>query len=195
MSTLWWVLGQRHHTAIAYRSRCGPILDPRSHTKSWTFSIISTYPRTQYPREETPCRIEPLFRLPQLSSLASRVFRLTPWPIEADTVEAAIVEASIVEPSIVEASIVEASTVEASIVEASIVEASTVEASIVEASIVEAPIMEASIVAAMCAVAFTARPHADITLTRPAIKLTARLLIPPLAATTASHARRFRPGV
>ena len=92
-----------------------------------------------YPREETPCRIEPLFRLPQLSSLASRVFRLTPWPIEVDTVEAAIVEASIVE------------------------------ASIVEASIVEVSIVAASIVAAMCAVAFTACPHADITLTRPAI--------------------------
>jgi hypothetical protein len=60
-------------------------------------------------REETPCRIEPPYRLLQLLSLASRVFRLKPWLIEVDTALAVFMqEAPIIEAPIMEASIVEA---------------------------------------------------------------------------------------
>jgi hypothetical protein len=56
------------------------------------------------PRKETPCRIEPSFPLPRLPSLASRVFRLMPWRIEAQVAWAALMwAASIAAAAIAEA--------------------------------------------------------------------------------------------
>jgi hypothetical protein len=54
-------------------------------------------------RKVIPCRIEPLFLLQRLPSLASHVFRLMPWHIEADTAAAAFITAAPITAHIVEA--------------------------------------------------------------------------------------------